>query len=70
MSSPFSVMMVREYCVVQHEILAIMGELATLFGREIPKSRSSNERSYPTLTNQGELHVPREASGPGTTTAE
>ena len=42
-----------------------MGELATLFGREIPKSRSSNERSYPTLTNQGELHVPREASGLG-----
>ena len=35
------------------------------FGREIPKSRSSNERSYPTLTNQGELHVPREASGLG-----
>eukprot|EP00439_Symbiodinium_sp_Y106_P004947 s3252_g1.t1 len=55
----------EKYCVVQHEILAIMGELATLFGREIPKSRSSNERSYPTLTNQGELHVPPEASGLG-----
>ena len=55
----------EKHCVVQHEILAIMGELATLFGREIPRSRSSNERSYPTLTNQGELHVPREASGLG-----
>ena len=43
----------EKHCIVQHEILAIMGELATLFAREIPKSRSSNERSYPTLTNQG-----------------
>ena len=42
-----------------------MGELATLFDREIPKSRSSNEGSYPTLINRGELRVPREASGLG-----
>ena len=55
----------EKHCIVQHEILVIMGELATLFAREIPKSRSSNERSYPTLTNRGELHVPREASGLG-----
>ena len=55
----------EKYCIVQHEILPIMAELAALFGKEIPKSRSSNERSYPTLTNQGELRVPREASGLG-----
>ena len=55
----------EKYCIAQHEILPIMGELATLFDREIPKSRSSNEGSYPTLINRGELRVPREASGLG-----
>ena len=52
----------EKHCIMQDEILAIMGERAAVFDREIPKSRSSGEASYPRLYTGGELQVPREAS--------
>ena len=39
-----------KYFVMQSKVLAIMGELATLFETEFPKSRNANERGYPKLT--------------------
>ena len=47
----------EKHCVTQTETLAIMAELAALFDREIPKSRSSGEVSYPTLRTGGPLQV-------------
>ena len=35
-----------------------MGELATLYQRELPESRSAGEREYPTLVMSRELTVP------------
>ncbi|CAE7230450.1 HERC2, partial [Symbiodinium microadriaticum] len=47
-----------KYFVMQSEVLAIMGELAIMFERELPKSRKANEREYPKLTLSRELAVP------------
>ncbi|CAE7238480.1 unnamed protein product, partial [Symbiodinium necroappetens] len=47
-----------KYFVMQSEVLAIMGELATLFEKELPKSRNPNEREYPKLTLGRELALP------------
>ena len=54
-----------KYIVQRNEILAIMGELANLFARELPKSRSQGETQCPRLHADAELAVPREASGLG-----
>ena len=44
--------------MMQSEVLAIMGELATLFEKELPKSRNPNDREYPKLTLGRELALP------------
>ena len=44
--------------MVQSEILAIMGELANVFARELPQSRTQDERGYPELILSRELEVP------------
>eukprot|EP00439_Symbiodinium_sp_Y106_P069221 s3594_g11.t2 len=54
-----------KHSIMQTENLAIMGELAALFDRETPKSRSSGEASYPALNTGGPLEEPRRASGLG-----
>ena len=66
MSSPSCNMMgTCKHSIMQTENLAIMGELAALFDRETPKSRSSGEASYPALNTGGPLEEPRRASGLG-----
>ena len=48
--------------MVQHEILAIMSELANIFARELPQSRTPDERGYPEIILSRELTVPPGAS--------
>ena len=55
----------EKHFVLQTEILPIMGELARLIEREIPKSRGVDERNYPRLVSAGPLAVPPGAEGLG-----
>ncbi|CAE7543012.1 unnamed protein product, partial [Symbiodinium microadriaticum] len=48
----------EKHHMVQNEILAIMSELANVFARELPQSRTPDERGYPEIILSRELAVP------------